>query len=453
MKVAIVGYPNVGKSSLVNRLTESREAVVHESSGVTRDRKELDTEWNGRQLTLIDTGGVDLDERDDLARQIQQQSREALSEADVAVLVVDAKAGVRPGDLDMADLLRKATIPVLVAANKVDSVKDLSLAYEFHQLGLGEPIAVSAAQGLGTGDLLDQIVEAGPENDPEPSANDPIRLALIGRPNVGKSSLVNRFLGSDRVIVSDMAGTTRDAIDLPMTFEDRAIILVDTAGMRRQAKVGESLEYYTALRSQRAAERADVALVVCDATDGVTSQDFRVAEMAMKSGCATALVLNKWDLTAEEGGAVGPDELDHERIRVNRKLRLRPRVLTASAKTGRNIERVLVEAVGLADRSRGRIPTPQLNRFISDVVAQRQPPSSNNRRHGNQRLKLIYMTQTGERPPRFSIQVNSHALVTRDYAYFLENRLRERYRLDGIPLMIDFVERNERRGRYASRDA
>jgi len=456
MKVAIVGYPNVGKSSLVNRLTESREAVVHEASGVTRDRKELDTDWNGRALTLVDTGGVDLDERDDLARQIQQQSRDALSEADVAVLVVDAKAGVRPGDLDMADLLRKVTIPVIVAANKVDSVRDLSLAYEFHQLGLGEPIAVSAAQGLGTGDLLDRIVEVGPEHDREPSPEDPIRLALIGRPNVGKSSLVNRFLGSDRVIVSDVAGTTRDAIDLPMTFEGRAIVLVDTAGMRRQAKVGESLEYYTALRSQRAAERADVALVICDASDGVTSQDFRVAEMAMKAGCATALVLNKWDLQATDShlpGAVGPDQLDHERIRVNRKLRLRPRVLTASAKTGRNVERILVEAVGLADRSRGRIPTSQLNRFISDVVAQRQPPSSNNRRHGNQRLKLLYMTQTGERPPRFSIQVNSHALITRDYAYYLENRMRERYRMEGIPLMIDFVERNERRGRYASRDA
>ena len=447
MKVAIVGYPNVGKSSLVNRLTESREAVVHETSGVTRDLKELSTEWNGRALTLIDTGGVDLDERDDLARQIQEQSRAALAEADVAVLVVDARAGIRPGDLDMADLLRQVSIPVVVAANKVDSVKDLALAAEFHQFGLGEPIAVSAAQGLGTGDLLDRIVEVGPEHDPDPSEDDPIRLALIGRPNVGKSSMVNRLLGSDRVIVSDIAGTTRDAIDLPLTFEGRKIILVDTAGLRRQSKVDESLEYYMALRSQRAAERADVALVVCDATDGVTTQDMRIAEMAMKSGCATALVLNKWDLQAEQGGAVGPDELDHERIRVNRKLRLRPRILTASAKTGRHLDRVMLEAVGLADRSRERIPTPQLNKFLSDVVAARQPPSTNNRRYGNQRLKLIYMTQTAERPPRFSIQVNSHAMVTRDYAYYLENRMRERYRMEGIPLMIDFVERNERRGR------
>ena len=446
MKIAIVGYPNVGKSSLVNRLTESREAVVHEVSGVTRDRKELTTDWNGRSLTLIDTGGVDLHERDDLARQIQQQSRAALADADLAVLVVDARAGLRPGDLDMADILRQVTIPVIVAANKVDTVAEVPLAAEFHALGLGEPVAVSAAQGLGTGDLLDRIVELAPELGAEADdAEDPIRLAVIGRPNVGKSSLVNRFLGVDRVIVSELAGTTRDAIDQPMSFEGRELVLVDTAGLRRQAKVGESLEYYTALRSQRAAERADIALVICDATDGVTSQDFRIAEMAMKSGCATALVLNKWDLQAEGDMAVGPDELIDERARVHQKLRLRPRVLTASAKTGRHVERILIEAVGLADRSRNRIPTPQLNRFVSDAVTARQPPAG--KRRTNQRLKLLFMTQTGTRPPRFSIQINSRALVTRDYAYFLENRLRQRYRLEGIPLVIDFVERNERRGR------
>jgi GTP-binding protein len=449
MKVAIVGYPNVGKSSLVNRLTESREAVVHESAGVTRDRKELHTEWNGRRLTLVDTGGVDLEERDNLARKIQAQARAALLDADVAVLVVDAKAGVRPGDLDMTDLLRHGRVPVIVAANKVDSVKDIALAAEFHALGFGDPIPVSAAQGLGTGDLLDRIVEIGPAAGEELAASEdePIRLALIGRPNVGKSSLVNRFLGDERVIVSDRAGTTRDAIDIPFRFDDRELILVDTAGLRRQSKVDASLEYYMTLRSQRAAERADVALVVCDATEGVTAQDLRVAEMAMKSGCATAIILNKWDLTAGEDPAVvvGPDQLESERVRVNRKLRLRPRVMTASALTGRHVERILTEAVGLADRRRGRIPTSGLNRFIADVVAQRQPPAGKGANAHNQRLKLLYMTQTGERPPRFAIQVNSHALVTRDYAYYLENRMRERYRMDGIPLVIDFVERNERR--------
>jgi GTPase len=439
MKVAIVGYPNVGKSSLVNRLSESREAVVHEQPGVTRDRKELHTEWNGRSLTLIDTGGVDLDDRAELASQVHDQVRAALADADVAVLVVDARAGARPGDHEVADLLRREPKPVLVAANKIDTVRDLPLAADFHGLGLGEPIAVSAAQGLGTGDLLDRIVELGPqpEDDDDEADDDVVRLAVIGRPNVGKSSLVNRFAGAERVIVSPQAGTTRDAIDLPIEFEGRRMILVDTAGLRRAAKVGESVEYYTSLRSRRAAERADVALVVCDATDGITAQDLRVAELAMRSGCATALVLNKWDI------AEGVD-LDHERARAHQKLRLRPRVLTASAETGRNIQRLLAEAIALADRRAARIPTPQLNRFLSDVTAARQPPVGGPARGGH-RLKLIYMAQTDERPPRFSIQVNSRARVTRDYAYFIENRLRERYHFEGVPVIIDFVERSERR--------
>jgi GTPase len=440
MKVAVVGYPNVGKSSLVNRLTQSREAIVHERPGLTRDRKELRTEWNGRPLTLIDTGGVDLEDRDELQRSIQEQARAALADAQVALLVVDARGGVRPGDLEMADLLRRGSVPVIVAANKCDSVKDVPLAAEFHALGLGEPVAVSAAQGLGTGDLLDRLTDAiPPEADAEEEDADAVRLALIGRPNVGKSSMVNRILGDTRVIVSEVAGTTRDAIDLPFRYDGRRLILVDTAGLRRQAKVGDSIEYYTALRSRRAAERADVALVVCDAVDGVTSQDLRIAELAMQSGCATALVLNKWDLT---GGEDQPEvDLDHERARVAQKLRLRPRVLTASAKSGRHVQRLLVEAMALADRTSGRIPTPQLNRFLSEIQEIRQPPAKQ-----NHRLKLIYMTQTGERPPRFSIQVNSRQRVTRDYAYFIENRLRERYRLEGIPLIVDFVERKERRG-------
>jgi GTPase len=439
MKVAIVGYPNVGKSSLVNRLTQSREAVVHEVAGVTRDRKELATEWNGRSLTLIDTGGVDLHDTAQLAGLVHDQVRAALADADVAVLVVDARAGLRPGDAEIADLLRRAGRPAIVAANKVDSAADIPLAADFYGLGLGEPTPVSAAQGLGTGDLLDRIVALAPEEtEALPGDDDVVRLAVIGRPNVGKSSLVNRFVGDERVIVSELAGTTRDAIDLPMRFEGRELVLVDTAGLRRQAKVGESLEYYTALRSRRAAERADVALVVCDAAEGVTTQDFRVAELAMRSGCATLLVLNKWDLADDL-------DLEHERAWVHQKLRLRPRVLTASARTGRHIERLLVESVALADRRSLRIPTSQLNRFLSDVVAARQPPVGSAPRGTGHRLKLLFMTQTATRPPRFSIQVNSRTRVTRDYAYYLENRLRERYAFQGVPVVIDFVERNERR--------
>ena len=435
MKVAVVGYPNVGKSSLVNRLTNSREAVVHERPGVTRDRKEIATEWNGRRFTLIDTGGMDQEDPDPISGSIRDQARAALADAQVALFVFDAKAGLRPGDEEMADLLRRSKLPVVIAANKIDAVNDMPLAAEAHRLGLGEPMAVSAAQGLGTGDLLDRLVELLPEDDAEVQ-DDVIRLAVIGRPNVGKSSLVNRFMGAERVIVSEVAGTTRDAIDLPLEVDGRRLVVVDTAGMRRQSKVSESVEYYTVLRSQRAAERADVALVVCDANDGVTAQDLRVAELAMQSGCATALVLNKWD-TAEMDEA----DLDHERAKANRKLRLRPRVLTASALTGRNIERLLKEVIVLGDRMAGRIPTPELNRFLSEVVQARQPPAKQ-----GHRLKLIYAAQIGENPPRFAIQVNSRNRVTRDYAYFVENRLRARFGLDGVPVIIDFVERKSRRG-------
>ncbi|MEA2156948.1 MAG: GTPase, partial [Solirubrobacteraceae bacterium] len=346
----------------------------------------------------------------------------------------DAKAGVRPGDEELADLLRRTKMPVVVAANKIDAAVDIPLAADAHRLGFGEPMPVSAAQGLGTGDLLDRLVELLPEDDEEVD-DDVVRLAIIGRPNVGKSSLVNQFVGADRVIVSEVAGTTRDAIDLPLEVDGRKLIVVDTAGMRRQSKVSESVEYYTTLRSQRAAERADVALVVCEAGDGVTAQDMRIAELAMKSGCATAIVLNKWDI-AEMDEA----DLDHERAKVANKLRLRPRVLTASALTGRNVHRLLTEVLALGDRMSGRIPTPELNRFLGEAVQARQPPAKQ-----GHRLKLLYAAQIGERPPRFAIQVNSRQRVTRDYAYFLENRMRARFGMDGVPLIIDFNERKPRR--------
>jgi GTPase len=436
MKVAVVGYPNVGKSSLVNRLSGSREAVVHERAGITRDRNEIPCEWNGRQFMLIDTGGMDFLDPDPISGSIRDQAQAALADAVAAILVVDARAGLRPGDEELADLLRRwKGGPVVLAANKIDSVGDVPLASEFYALGLGEPIAVSAAQGLGTGDLLDRVVELLPDAEAEEEDDDAIRLAVVGRPNVGKSTLVNRLLGSERVIVSDVAGTTRDAIDLPLDVDGRRVILVDTAGLRRQAKVQDSVEYYTTLRSQRAVERADVALVICDAHDGITSQDLRIAELAMQEGTATALVLNKWDVAAMD-----ESDLDHERARATQKLRLRPKVLTASALTGRNVGRVLSEAIALGDRMRNRIPTPELNRFLSELVQERQPPAKQ-----GHRLKLLYMAQIGTAPPRFAVQVNSRQRVTRDYAYFLENRLRARFGMDGVPLVIDFNERGSGR--------
>ncbi len=341
-KVAVVGYPNVGKSTLVNRLSGTRETVVHEQAGVTRDRKEVETEWNGRRFLLVDTGGVDLEERDSLARSVQLQARQALGEADVAVLVVDSRAGMRPGDAELAAELRTSDVPVVVAANKVDDVRQEPDAADFYALGLGDPVAVSATQGLGTGDLLDRVTALMADAADADADEEPPRLAVIGRPNVGKSSLVNRFLGEERVIVADQAGTTRDSIDTRLEVDGRPLTLVDTAGLRRRGKVAGTVDWYAQLRSERAAERAVVALVVCDASEGVTSDDFRVAELAMKSGCATIIVLNKWDIEDVD--------LEFTRARVAQKLRLRPKVMTASAKTGRGVKRLLDEALELSER-------------------------------------------------------------------------------------------------------
>ena len=429
-KVAVVGYPNVGKSTLVNRLTGSREAVVHEQAGVTRDRKELEAEWNGRRFLLVDTGGVDFEDEDGLARSVQEQARMALADSQMAVFVVDARTGIRPGDEELADLLRRADVPVLVAANKIDSAGAMPQAAEFWGLGLGEPVAVSAAQGLGSGDLLDRIA-AALEEAPEREVDAAIRLAVIGRPNVGKSSLVNKLLGEERVIVSDVAGTTRDAIDTRIEVDGRDVVLVDTAGLRRRTKVAGTVDYYAQLRSERAAERADVAIVVCDAAEGITSEDFRIASLAMEKHCATVLAMNKWD--------VAESDIDDVRARVRSKLRQRPAVHTVSAKTGRGVTKLVSEAVVLAVRAGERIPTPELNRFLSDIQAIRETPQY----HGK-RLKLFYMAQFETSPPRFAIQVSNRNAVTRDWAYFLENRLRERYSLEGVPVIIDFKERTRR---------
>jgi GTP-binding protein len=432
--VAVVGFPNVGKSTLVNRLVGGSEAVTGREPGVTRDRKRLACEWNGVAFELVDTGGIDLEDEAELARDVQSQARLAIAEADAVLMVVDGRAGLRVGDAELARTLRGAEVPVMVAVNKADQPNDFAVTAEFHSLGLGEPLAVSATHGLGTGDLLDALVGALGDRPPRLEDDDAVRVAVIGRPNVGKSSLVNAFLGSDRVIVSDIAGTTRDAIDTELEVDGRRTILVDTAGLRRRAKVAGSVDFYAQLRSERAVERADVAIVVCDATEGVTSEDLRVAEMAMKAGCATLLVLNKWDETTTD--------IDDARARVERKLRLRPAVITCSATRGRNVPALLPKALQLADRAGERIPTPELNRVVADVVAKVPPPSRRGRR-----LRLYYAAQVGERPVRIAIQVNDRKLIVRDWAYHLENRMRETYDLDGVPLVIDFVPHSGRRGR------
>jgi GTP-binding protein len=427
--VAVVGFPNVGKSTLVNRLAGGREAVVHSEAGVTRDRKRIRCEWNGREFDLLDTGGIDLEDESEMAADIQRQARLGMEEADVVLLVTDGKAGLRAGDQDMARRLRDSPVPVVLAVNKSDRAEDQYQAAEFHALGLGEPYPVSATHGMGSGDLLDRVVEALGDRPPRIEDDGSVRVAVIGRPNVGKSSLVNRMLGDDRVIVSEVAGTTRDAIDTEVEVDGRRIVLVDTAGLRRRSKVAGTVDHYAQLRSERAIERADVAMIVCDASEGVRSEDLKVGEIAMKAGCATLMVMNKWDITEAD--------IDDTRARVARKMRLRPDVVTASAKTGRNVAGLLSRAAELADRASQRIPTPALNRFVSDVVTTTPPPSRRGRR-----LKLLYAAQIETSPPRFSIQVNDRRLIVRDWAYHLENRLRDAYGLEGVPLVIDYVPRS-----------
>ncbi len=424
--VAIVGFPNVGKSTLVNRLAGGREAVTHAEPGVTRDRKVVRCEWNGVAFDLLDTGGIDLEDDSELARDVQQQARLGIGEADVVMLVVDARAGVRAGDAELAKTLRGAAVPVVVVANKLDRPEDEYMSAELNKLGLGEPMPVSASHGLGSGDLLDRVVELLGDRAQPGEPDDSTRVAVIGRPNAGKSSLVNAFLGSERVIVSPRAGTTRDTIDTEIEVDGRRVILVDTAGLRRRSKVAGTVDYYAQLRAEHAVERADVALVVCDAAEGVTAEDLRVSEIAMKASCATLLVLNKWDITTTD--------IDDARARVERKLRLRPAVVTCSATRGRNVANLLPKALELADKAGERIPTPELNRFVAEVVAKTPPPSKRGRR-----LRLYYAAQIGERPPRIAIQVNDRKLISRDWAYHLENRLRETYAMEGVPLVIDFV--------------
>jgi GTPase len=427
---AIVGFPNVGKSTLVNRLTATRTAVVHEEPGVTRDRKDIVCEWSGRRFILIDTGGVDLADRSEITRQIAAQARTAIDQADLVLFVVDAQAGVTPGDEEVAELLRRSDRPVILIANKLDDPTRTDQIHEFHRLGLGEPLPISGLHGHGTGDLLDTILERLPGASKRPEiSEDAIRVAILGRPNVGKSSLLNVLVGEERVIVSEVPGTTRDSIDTLVQRGDRTFVFVDTAGLRRKRRQRQGIEYYSELRALQAAERADVALVLIDTSEGLVDQDLAVADIARKAQCATLVVLSKWDIAT-----IGIEDV---RDRLEARLRQRPPVVTVSSKTGRGIQRLFDRIEGLFEKYTARISTGELNRFLQDLREQREPPS----RRGK-RLNLLYATQTSVRPPRLRAFVNDPGLIKRDYAYWVENKLRERFDLQGVPVSIDFVRRS-----------
>jgi GTPase len=434
--VAIVGRPNVGKSTLFNRLAQTRLAIIEDQPGVTRDRLYFDADWNGRTFTLVDTGGIQIDkEGDTIEAHVTRQAEVAIREADVIVFVVDGRQGVTPGDREVADLLRRTKKPVLLAVNKIENLKHEELAYEWYELGLSDPITVSALHGMGTGDLLDALVEQLPDRPEEEREEGVYRVAVIGRPNVGKSSLVNKLLGEDRVIVSDVAGTTRDAIDVHVERDGERFLFVDTAGMRRRGKVEEGVERYSVMRALRAVERCDVVLLLIDAADGVTDQDQKIAGYADENGKATIVVVNKWDLVEKD-----EKTMDRFRETVRTRLSFMDYFLQAfiSAKTGQRVQR-LFELVRQASVSHAkRISTGTLNDLIRESMLLNPPPSDKGRR-----LKIFYATQISVRPPSFLFFVNDTELLHFSYRRYLENKLRETFEFEGTPLRLFFRPREK----------
>ena len=463
--VAIVGRPNVGKSTFFNRMLGERIAIVEDLPGTTRDRLYGDTDWNGRTFTLIDTGGLEFGsdipvgqvgltgQPGDLMDHVQAQAELAIEEADVIVFMVDARTGITASDEEVADVLRRTKKPVIVAANKADNANRRMDAVEFYNLGLGEPIVLSSIQGVGTGDLLDRIVEELPESDEEDGGDEEDetpRVAIVGRPNVGKSSLLNAIVGVDRAIVSDMPGTTRDAIDTEITFQDRKVIMIDTAGIRRRGRVGPGIEKYSVLRSSRAIERCDVALLLIDASEGIAAQDMHIAGEVAEAAKGVVIVINKWDLAQEQRKAerdedIIPhpdDEIDSaEQYRklVLEEFKFMPYapVIFASAKTGYHIQSILEAVMHIAEMRFLRVPTSRLNEVVQDAVRRHHPAIIRNKP-----LKVYYATQTRVNPPTFTFFINDVQAMHFSYERYLENRLREAFDFRGTGIKLHFRPRS-----------
>lgn len=439
--VAIVGRPNVGKSTLVNRIAQTADAIVHQSRGVTRDRSYHEADWNGRSFTLVDTGGIEpLKSEDVFSASIRDQALAACEEAAVILFVVDGTTGVTEEDESVARMLKRVKAPVFLLVNKLDNPdREGDNLWEFYSLGVGEPIAISALHGHGTGDLLDEVVALFPEEDDltaEPSDPNSLSVAIIGRPNAGKSSLFNKIIGSDRSIVSDIAGTTRDAIDTIVERDGRRYCMVDTAGIRKKSTVYENIEYYSMVRGLRAIDRADVALLVVDSTTGMTEQDQKVANLAIERGCALVILLNKWDLLKDDRGREQVMET------VDRRLTLAPwaSVLRISALTGRSVEKIwaLIDAAAAARAS--KVSTSRLNQMLTEMREFGHTVVD-----GKRRLRMHYVTQTGTKPPTFTFFVNHTDMVNDTYRRYIENRMRAAFDFKGTPIRLRFRKKDSKK--------
>ncbi|MBR6886978.1 MAG: ribosome biogenesis GTPase Der [Selenomonadaceae bacterium] len=435
--VAIVGRPNVGKSTLFNQIGKKKVSIVDDMAGVTRDRIYLDAAWLNYEFTLIDTGGIELKSADKMLNSIKIQAKIAVEEADAIIFVVDGRAGLTSADEDIGKMLRGTEKPIILAVNKVDNVNLEGELYEFYNLGLGEPIGISASNALNLGDLLDAVVKTFPENNSEERDEDEIRIAVIGRPNVGKSSLVNKLLGEERVIVSDVPGTTRDAIDTHFFMDGTKFTLIDTAGMRKKSKIDEPVERYSVIRSLRAIDRADVVLMLIEAPAGVTEQDKKIAGYAHDSGKGCVIVVNKWDIF--------PNKHDRSTNRFTDELRERlgflqyAPVVYTSALTGQRVDRVIELVKFVAEQQSMRIQTSILNELIRDSVAINPPPSKKGKS-----AKIFFVTQADICPPKFIIFVNEPELLHFSYLRFIENRLRESFGFEGTPLKFFLRKHNQK---------
>ena len=433
--VAVIGRPNVGKSTFFNRIVGKRISIVEDTPGVTRDRIYAEAEWNGIHFGLIDTGGIEPDSKDVILSQMREQAQVAMDMADVILFIVDGKEGITSADEEVANMLRRKGREIVLLVNKIDNPRKIpDTFYDFYSLGIGEPIPVSAANMLNLGDVLDKIVSSFPEGAGE--EDESTKVAVIGKPNVGKSSLINRLLAEKRVIVSDIAGTTRDSIDTPFTWEGEDYTLIDTAGIRRQNKINENIEKYSVIRAVAAIERSDVCLLVIDATEGITEQDKRIAGVAHEAGKGVIIVVNKWDLLKKETNTM---KEYRETIEAELPFLSYAPTLFISVLTGQRVQEVMKTVKTVAENRSMRVPTGQLNSLISDAVMMKQPPSDKGKR-----LKIYYVTQVGIRPPLFSFQINKRELMHFSYARYLENKIREAFNFDGTSVKFVFREKGEK---------